>query len=122
MDISDTPSAWVGHISQQVSSPRATVDFYVGLGLREVLTQDTFGIIELAGGTHIVFGEGDIESGSDAPFDLMVADIEQTHAAWSTAGASVSEIADGSVHRSFKLTDPDGVQVRVCDSHVIGAV
>ncbi len=119
---SDLPSAWVGHVVQPASDPKQTLDFYVGLGLRAVHEADGIGIVELRGGTHIVFTAGAPEAGSGAPFDLMVADLDAARSAWRDAGAEVSSVTEGTVHRSFTLTDPDGVVVNVSDSHVIGAV
>lgn len=116
------PSAWVGHIVQKVSDPAATTKFYERIGLRTVLVRKDMGITELRGGTHIIFLEGEATAGEDAPFDLMVADLDAAHEQWSAAGASVSEIVEGDIHNTFKLSDPDGNQIIVSSSHVIGTV
>lgn len=124
MNIDDdaSPSAWVGHIVQKVSDPAATTNFYERIGLRTVLVRKDMGITELRGGTHIIFVEGEVTAGEDASFDLMVADLGAAHESWSAAGAEVSDIVKGDNHNTFKLSDPDGIQVTVSDSHVIGAV
>jgi len=124
MNIADDtkPSAWLGHVVQTVTDPTRTIEFYERLGLRTVMVRDTFAITELRGGTHIVFQAGEITPGEGAPFDLMVEDLDETHRVWSEAGAEVSGITPGDVHSTFVLVDPDGVEITVSDSHVIGAV
>jgi len=122
IDKSSKPSAWLGHVVQTVSDPTRTIEFYENIGLRTVMKRDTIAITELRGGTHIVFQTGEPSSAADAPFDLMVEDLDEAHRAWSQSGAKVSEIREGEIHNTFVLTDPDGVKIVVFDSHVIGEV
>jgi hypothetical protein len=42
-----------------------------------------------------------------APLDLMVDDLEETHARWSARGLPVSPIEHGAIHETFTLTDPE---------------
>jgi hypothetical protein len=58
----------------------------------------------------------------DAPFDLMVEDLDATHEAWTELGVDVSEISRGRIHNAFTATDPDGYVVTVNSSHVVGEV
>ena len=121
MNLDERPALWVGHVTMTVSDPQRSHDFFVGLGMRSVQPGDTFAITELRGGTHLVLQAGEAEPG-DAPFDLMVEDLEAMHARFEKAGLDVSEIMTGDVHDVFVLTDPDGKRIIVFNSHVIGPV
>ena len=59
---------------------------------------------------------------TDEELDLMVEDLDGTHAAWSEMGLDVSDIIRGEIHDVFVLTDPDQLRVIVYNSHVVGAV
>jgi len=52
----------------------------------------------------------------------MVEDLEATHAAWERLGLNVSPIERGRIHSAFVLRDPDGNNVTVNSSHVVGDV
>ena len=78
-------------------------------------------VLELRGGTHLVLVPGTPDTG-DAPFDLMVEDLDATHAEWSELGVDVSDISRGRIHNAFTATDPDGYVVTVNSSHVVGDV
>lgn len=117
----ERPPVWIGHIGMQVADPARSHDFYVDAGMRAVLENDDMAILELRGGTHLLLFRGDASPG-DAPFDLMVEDLDATHADLSSRGLAVSEITRGEIHDTFTLTDPDGHTVTVHNSHVAGIV
>ena len=52
-----------------------------------------------------------------ADFDLMVEDIEATHARLSSLGIEPSEIEPGAIHRSFTVRDPSGQVIKFNSSH-----
>ncbi len=62
--------------------------------------------------------------GGDAPFDLMVEDLDATHRSGPPRAASMSaRSTHGRNHTtSFEATDPDGYRVTFNSSHVIGPV
>ena len=72
--------------------------------------------------THLVLVPGTPAEDADAPFDLMVEDLEATHKDWSERGITVSPITKGRIHNAFEATDPDGYRVTVNSSHVSGIV
>ncbi len=117
----ERPALWVGHIGMDVSDPAAAHDYYVALGMRSVHKSEDFSITEVRGGTHLIFRKGEPEPG-DADFDLMVEDLDGTHAAWSEMGLDVGDIIRGEIHDVFVLTDPDQLRVIVYNSHVVGPV
>ena len=121
---SDTrPRVWIGHIGPvPVPDVSSAAEFYLALGCRLVMSRENLAILELRGGTHLLVQPGDPEPGTASPFDLMVDDLDATHAAYTEAGLDPTEIIDGSIHRRFSLVDPGERTVTVNDSHVIGAV
>jgi len=120
-DNDERPTMWIGHVSLTVSDVTASYRFYQQLGMRPIHHADGFAIVELRGGTHVIFEAGEPEPG-DAPFDLMVEDLPAIHQRWLGEGMDVSDIIPGDIHNVFVLTDPDGHRCVVYDSHVVGPV
>lgn len=116
------PSVAAGHIRMNVKNVADTTDFFETMGLRRVTRRDTFSVLELRGGTHLVVGtsDDDIEPGTVAPIDLMVDDLEATRAFCAAEGMAPTEITSGSIHSSFYLDRPDGYRVKVTSSHTGG--
>ena len=112
---------WIGHASLAVSDLGRSVQWWTGIGMREIEVNEHVAVLELRGGTHLVLIPGAPQTG-DAPFDLMVDDLDATHEAWSALGVDVSEISRGRIHNAFTATDPDGYVVTVNSSHVVGVV
>ena len=98
-----------------------SADYWRDLGMREVERNQDVAVLELRGGTHLVLVPGTPRPGG-APFDLMVDDIETTHAAWTARGLKPSDIEQGRIHSAFTVADPDGYVVTVNSTHVIGPV
>ena len=102
-----------------VRDPVAALDYYVALGMRPVHSTTDVGIVELRGGTHLILEPGSPEPG-DAPFDLMVEDLDATHARLRDSGFDVSEIIRGEIHDVFVLTDPDGNRIELLQRGTVG--
>jgi catechol 2,3-dioxygenase-like lactoylglutathione lyase family enzyme len=119
-DPSERPAIWVGHLSVAAPDIRQSADFYVSLGMREVVRNERVVVLELRGGTHLVVAPG--APVPHAPFDLMVDDIDATHTAWTSLGLQPSPIERGRIHDHFTVADPSGTVVTVNSSHVVGAV
>jgi catechol 2,3-dioxygenase-like lactoylglutathione lyase family enzyme len=117
----ERPPIWIGHAALTVSDLERSTSFWLGLGLRPVGGNERVTVMELRGGTHLVLVPGAPAVGG-APFDLMVEDLDATHTDWSAAGLDVTEIERGEIHDSFVVRDPDGYEVTVNSSHVIGPV
>jgi catechol 2,3-dioxygenase-like lactoylglutathione lyase family enzyme len=116
------PSVWIGHAVLTVGDVDRSADFWQRLGMREVERNEHVAVLELRGGTHLVLVPGTPAESADAPFDLMVEDVDATHAAWEARGLDVSPIERGRIHAAFKMRDPDGYRVTVNSSHVVGEV
>jgi len=116
------PAVWIGHAVLTVGDVDRSADFWQRLGMREVERNQHVAVLELRGGTHLVLVPGTPAEDADAPFDLMVDDVDATHAAWEARGLDLSPIERGRIHAAFTLRDPDGYRVTVNSSHVVGEV
>ena len=116
------PPVWIGHARLTVSDLGRSADVWRTVGMTEVERNEHIVVLELRGGTHLVLLPGTPSASADAPFDLMVEDLEATHAEWDQSGLDVSPIQRGRIHSAFVLRDPDGTNITVNSSHVVGEV
>ena len=115
------PSVWIGHTVLTVRDVERSADYWRDLGLREVERSQDVAVLELRGGTHLLLLPGSPDAGG-APFDLMVEDLDATHAKWTAQGLDPSPIESGQFHTFFTVRDPNGYLVKVYSSHVVGEV
>jgi catechol 2,3-dioxygenase-like lactoylglutathione lyase family enzyme len=120
--VDERPPVWIGHAVLTVSDVNRSADFWRDLGMREVERNPHVAVLELRGGTHLVLVPGAPEADADAPFDLMVDDLEAIRSQWQARGLQPSEIQRGRIHSAFTVCDPDGYRITVNSSHVVGAV
>src|SRR6266576_2391090 len=73
------PPVWVGHVVLETDRLAETEQFMRTIGLRSVVHRPQVAVLELRGGTHLVLTPGKGAVPSEAPFDLMVEDLEATH-------------------------------------------
>jgi catechol 2,3-dioxygenase-like lactoylglutathione lyase family enzyme len=118
----ERPAVWIGHEVLAARDVGRSADFWRALGMREIERNSHVAIMELRGGTHLVIVHGTPERAADAMFDLMVEDLDATHAKWKALGLEPSEIEHGDIHSQFTVVDPDGHRVTVNSSHVVGRV
>ncbi len=116
------PPVAVGHVRLSVSDVGAAARWLETVGLRPIVTRDELAVLELRGGTHVVVrhSEQPPASGTGAPFDLMVVDVDATHRDYAEKGLSPSPIRRGRIHDSFDLAGPDGWAFTVNSSHASG--
>ena len=116
------PPVWIGHAVLTVADLGRSAEFWRTVGMREIEANEHVAVLELRGGTHLVLVPGAASTTADAPFDLMVDDLDATHAEWERRGLDVSPIERGRIHSSFVVRDPNGYRVTVNSSHVVGEV
>ena len=116
------PAVAVGHLVLRVSDVPQSSKYFTELGMRAIEEQARIGILELRGGTHLVLlpAEEPVEAGAEAPFDLIVDDIESAHRDCDARGLAPSEIRHGKIHSAFTLTDPSGYALTINSTHVSG--
>jgi catechol 2,3-dioxygenase-like lactoylglutathione lyase family enzyme len=115
------PPVWIGHAVLTVEDVDRSAEFWREIGMREIERNEHVAVLELRGGTHLVLVPGTTEA-DEAPFDLMVEDLDTTHAAWTAKGLDPSPVERGPIHASFTVRDPNGYRVKVNSSHVLGEV
>jgi hypothetical protein len=116
------PPVAVGHVRLTVTDVGGAARWLETVGLRPIVTRDELAVLELRGGTHVVVrhSEQPPASGTGAPFDLMVDDVDATHRDYAEKGLSPSPIRRGRIHDSFDLAGPDGWAFTVNSSHASG--
>ena len=112
------PPVWVGHVSMATSTLTESQTFMEQIGMRPMFRNESVAIFELRGGTHLVLVADENARAGDAPFDLMVEDLDETHADFAERGLSPSPIERGRIHASFTVTEPGGGRITVNSTHV----
>ncbi len=116
----ERPEVWIGHIVLPTDRLEESEAYLRAVGMRPILKNESLAILELRAGTHLLLEKSDEVEPRDAPFDLMVDDIDAAHARMQALGLAPSEIRDGRVHRSFTLNEPAGHRITVNSSHASG--
>jgi hypothetical protein len=113
------PPVAIGHVVHPVNEVRPAAACLIHLGMRPIVERDDFAVLELRGGTHVIVqkAESAIEAGTDASFDLIVDDLEETHARYAKLGLAPSPIQPGRIHSSFTVTDPSGYRITINSTH-----
>lgn len=115
--MSTRPAAAAGHLFMQAQPVPAAVARLEAIGVRAIVKRDTFAVMELRGGTHIVVREPKDSPAEQPSFDLMYDDIKEARLMFEKAGFELSETVAGKVHASFRATAPEGFEFQVIDSH-----
>ena len=112
------PPVWVGHVAMYTPQVTDSSEFMQLLGMRLVAGSDNFAVLEMRGGTHLVL-TGDSESTLiKGAFDLMVEDLDATHAYYTELGLNPGDIERGEIHDSFEIHEPGGAVITFNSSHV----
>ncbi len=118
MSKDERPPVWVGHVAMHSPAVLATRKFMQQIGMRLVAGDDDFAVLEMRGGTHLVV-TADADSGLiKGDFDLMVDDLDATHAQFVEFGLEPGEIERGRIHDCFKVREPGGTVITFNSSHV----
>ena len=113
------PAVAVGHVFFAATDVAAAGRWFRAVGLRPIALDDDFAVLELRGGTHLVVTKGRRKASPnrDAPFDLMVDDIDAARRRFAAKGLKPTRIRRGTIHDSFRLAGPDGCVVSIVSSH-----
>ena len=120
--IDKRPPVAVGHVCLPVKNVLTTSAFLQQLGLRKIFEKDTFAVLELRGGTHLVLEKSRkrTKSGTQAPVDFMVDDVKQARSKYAKMGMKPMRIKSGTIHSSFFIPGPDGWSFKITSSHTSG--
>ena len=112
------PGVWVGHIAMHSTHVTKTSRFMQDVGMRLIMEEDGFALLELRGGTHLVITDNADSELIKGSFDLMVDDIDAAHHRFNELGLSPSDIERGEIHDSFEMREPGGTTILFNSSHV----
>ena len=73
------PDSAIGHVRLSVSNVAEATAFFVKLGIRTLVAQDDFSVLELRGGMHLVLRTWDAPETSPVEFDIMVDDLDAAY-------------------------------------------
>ena len=113
------PPVAIGHVMFEARDVAGAAEWFETIGLRPVARGDDFAVLELRGGTHLVIARAArrAKRGAEAPFDLMVDDVDAARRGFAAQGLEPSRIHRGSIHDSFVLPGPEGARFTVLSSH-----
>jgi catechol-2,3-dioxygenase len=115
------PPVWVGHVLLETDRLAETAEFMVHLGMRSVVQRPEVAVLELRGGTHLVLIANPKVIAGNAPFDLMVEDLSETHKRCTELGLAPTPIERVSPdHEGFTVTEPAGHVIMFYSNHVSG--
>ncbi len=115
--IDERPPVAVGHVCLPVKNVLTTSAFLQELGLRKIFEKDTFAVLELRGGTHLILEKS---RGTQAPVDFMVDDVKKARLKYAKMGMKPTRIKSGTIHSSFFIPGPDGWSFKITSSHTGG--
>ena len=111
------PAVWVGHVAIHTDTVARSCEFMQSIGMRLVLLEADFALLELRGGTHLALVSNADSSLLRGTFDLMVDDLDATHAQMVELGHNPGEIERGDIHDSFEVREPGGTLLLFNSSH-----
>jgi hypothetical protein len=113
------PPVAIGHVMFKARNVAVAAEWFETVGLRPIASGEDFAVLELRGGTHLIVTRAARrpKRGVEAPFDLMVDDVDAARRAFAAKGLGPSRIHRGSIHDSFELDGPDGARFTVQSSH-----
>ena len=106
----------------QTDRMKESARFMRQLGMRPIFDGPEVSVYELRGGTHLLLMRRDRVLAGEAPFDLMVDDLHETHRRLSALGLAPSPIEARPAigHEVFTLREPAGHLLSVFSSHASG--
>ena len=115
------PPVWIGHVVLETNRLEESAEFMRKLGMRPIVQRAEVAVLELRGGTHLVLiAKSEITSG-DAPFDLMVEDLQENHRRFAELGLAPTLIVRVSPeHQCFKIREPAGHIITFYSNHASG--
>ncbi len=113
------PPVWVGHVLLETDRLAETTEFMRKLGMRPIIQRPEVAVLELRGGTHLVLiAKREVIAGN-APFDLMVDDLSETHKRFTELGLVPTAIERVSPdHEGFTVKEPAGHVITFYSNHV----
>lgn len=92
------------------------------IGMRSIYDGPQLSVYEMRGGTHLILMLEKKVVAGDAPFDLMVDDLHETHKRFTSLGLAPSPIEARPAidHEVFTVREPAGHVITFFSSHASG--
>lgn len=116
------PSVGVAHVVLHTDRMEESAEFMRTMGMRSIFDGPEVSVYEMRGGTHLILMRKDKTTGGDAPFDLMVDDLRETHQRFTALGLASSPIEARPAidHEVFTVREPAGHVITFFSSHALG--
>ena len=112
------PAVWIGHVAIHTNEVTRSCEFMRSIGMRLIMLEEEFALLELRGGTHLALVTNPDSSLLRGRFDLMVEDLDAMHAKMVDLGYQPDAIDRGEIHDSFEVREPGGNVLLFNSSHV----
>lgn len=116
------PLVGVAHVVLQTDRMEDSARFLRTIGMRSIFDGPQVSVYEMRGGTHLILMLKDKIVAGDAPFDLMVDDLHETHQRFTSLGLAPSpiEALPNIDHEVFRVREPAGHDIMFYSSHASG--
>ena len=116
------PPVGVAHVVLHTDRMTETAQFMRTIGMRPIFDGPDVSVYEMRGGTHLIMMRREQIVPGEAPFDLMVDDLRDTHERFMSLGLSPSPIeARPQIdHDVFTVREPAGHVITFFSSHASG--
>jgi hypothetical protein len=121
-ELDQRPSVGVAHVVLQTDRMDDSARFLRTIGMRSIFDGPQVSVYEMRGGTHLILMLKDKIVAGDAPFDLMVDDLHETHRRFESLGLAPSPIEARPAidHEVFTVREPAGHVITFFSSHASG--
>ena len=116
------PLVGIAHVVLPTDRMEDSTRFLRAIGMRPIFDGPQVSIYEMRGGTHVIVMLKEKVVVGEAPFDLMVDDVHETHRRFVSLGLSPSPIEARPAigHEVFTLREPAGHVITFFSSHASG--
>lgn len=116
------PPVGVAHVVLQTDRMEDSARFLRTIGMRSIYDGPQLSVYEMRGGTHLILMLEKKVVAGDAPFDLMVDDLHETHKRFTSLGLAPSPIEARPAidHEVFTVREPAGHVITFFSSHASG--
>ena len=116
------PLLGVAHVVLETDRIAESARFMTTIGMRSIFEGPDVCVFEMRGGTHLILMRKSTIVPGNAPFDLMVDDLQATHRRFESLGLAPSPIESRPAidHEVFTIREPAGHVITFFSSHVSG--
>ena len=116
------PPLGVAHVILETDRMEESAHFMQIIGMRPIFQGPEVSVYELRGGTHLILMLKSKIVVGNAPFDLMVDDLHETHQRFTSLGLAPSPIEARPAidHEIFTVREPAGHIITFFSNHASG--